>query len=92
MDIQSYCLPDFPRTNEFISPIIKFHQSKSAKSPRDLSISTKSYSTDNEFLQPNEKQQIIRTLSARKSNRKIILFSEKKILLFFFKLIFLKMQ
>jgi hypothetical protein len=71
MDIDSYCLPDWPsRSNQLISPIRKCRESKSAKSPRHVSISTKHHSIINEFLQPTEREQILRTLSARKPDRK----------------------
>jgi len=66
MDIESYCLPDWPSTsNQLIPPILK-NQSKSAKSPRHVSISSKRDSNISEFLQLSEREQLIRTLSARK--------------------------
>ncbi len=74
MDIDSYCLPDWSTTShQLIVPILKSHQSKSAKSPRNVSISTKhdSTTTNNEFLQPSEREQILRRFSARKYQRNI---------------------
>jgi hypothetical protein len=72
MDIDSYCLPDWPSaSNQLIAPILKSHQSKSAKPSRRVSIPTKRDSINSEFLQPNEREQIVRTLSARKSECKI---------------------
>jgi len=78
MDINSYYLPDWPSSsNQLIAPILKSHQSKSAKSPRHVSISTKPHSPTNQFLQPTEREQIIRTLSARKSQGQIWNFKIK---------------
>jgi hypothetical protein len=72
MDIDSYCLPEWPpASNQLIAPILKSQQSKSAKAPRHVSISTKRDSSTSEFLQPSEREQIIRTHSARKPERKI---------------------
>jgi len=78
MDIDSYCLPDWPSSssNQLMVPILKSHLSKSAKSPRHVSISTKLDSTTNEFLQPTEREQILRTLSARKSECKIFILNK----------------
>ncbi|CAF0886668.1 unnamed protein product [Rotaria sp. Silwood1] len=73
MDIDSYCLPDWPSaSNQLIAPIIKSHQSKSAKQPRHVTILTKNDSTNNEFLQASEREQIIRTHSAKKPQPNLI--------------------
>jgi hypothetical protein len=72
MDIDSYCLPNWPSSsssNKFIAPLTKnqeIDRSKSAKQSRHVSISTKRDLTTSEFLQPSEREQIIRTHSARK--------------------------
>ena len=72
MDIDSYCFPDWPNvSNQLIAPVIKPQQSKSAKSPRHISISSKRDSNVSEFLQPSEREQLLRTLSARKSEGRI---------------------
>ncbi len=82
MDIDSYCLPDWPSgASQLTAPIRKFQPSKSAKSRRHVSISTKRDSSASEFLQPSEREQIIRTHSARKPERKLFYF--RKIHLFF---------
>jgi hypothetical protein len=65
MDIDSYCLPGWPST----VPSVKVHQSKSAKSPRHVLLSSSKADDSimtNEFLQPNEREQILRRFSARK--------------------------
>ncbi|CAF0916249.1 unnamed protein product [Rotaria sordida] len=73
MDIDSYCLPDWPSaSNQLIAPIIKSQQSKSAKQPRHITILTKNDSINNEFLQPSEREQIIRTHSANKPQPNLI--------------------
>ncbi len=78
MDIDSYCLPDWPSSpNQLISSSLKSHQSKSAKSPRHVPISPKRDSPINEFLQPSERELILRTLSARRP-RKIFILKKKK--------------
>ena len=50
---------------------MKLNQPKGGKSSRHVSISSKRDSVNSEFLQPDEKEQIVRTNSARKSDRKI---------------------
>lgn len=72
MDIDSYCLPDWPSaSNQLIAPILKSHQSKSAKPPRHVTIAAKAETINNEFPQPREKEEIIRTHSAKKLPCKI---------------------
>ncbi|CAF4020243.1 unnamed protein product [Rotaria sp. Silwood2] len=72
MDIDSYCLPDWPSaSNQLIAPIIK-SQSKSAKQPRHVTILARNDSANNEFLQPSEREQIVRTHSAKKSEPNLI--------------------
>lgn len=75
MDIESYCLPDLPsaRTAPLVSSIEKTsrvtthqHRSKSAKPPRHVTISPKNAILNREFLQPAEKEFLLRTLSAKK--------------------------
>ena len=77
MDIDSYCLPDWPSgASQLTAPVRKFQSSKSAKSRRHVSISTKGDSSTSEFLQPSEREQIIRTHSARKPERKLFYFKK----------------
>jgi len=81
MDIDSYCLPDWPS-----GEIIKYHQSKSAKSPRHIIISSKhddSTTNNNEFLQPSERELILRRYSARKADSKILFYQNIFIFLLF---------
>lgn len=80
MDIDAYCLPDWPSgSSQLITPMLTPHMSKSAKSPRYLPISSKQDSTTTEFLQPTEREQIIRRFSARKSEGEIFLDWKKEI-------------
>jgi hypothetical protein len=57
---------------------MKLNQLKGGKSSRHVSISSKRDSVNSEFLQPGEKEQIVRTNSARKSERKILNFKENQ--------------
>lgn len=50
---------------------LKLNPLKGDKSSRHVSISSKRDSVNSEFLQPDEREQILRTHSARKSDRKI---------------------
>lgn len=70
MDIDSYCLPDWPpRPHQLIAPLATNQMSKSAKSPRHLPNPIKQDST-NEFLQNSEREQILRRFSARRTQCK----------------------
>ncbi len=82
MDIDSYCLPDWPP--ESIQNL-KIHQSKSAKSPRHILLSSKHDDSiiNNEFLQPSEREEILRRFSARRSEGKLIFYH---IIYFYFSL------
>ena len=75
MDIESYCLPDLPsssRSTHLVSAIKRtpfmtnLNRSKSAKPSRHVTISPKHQVMNKEFLQPAEKEIILRTLSAKK--------------------------
>lgn len=75
MDIDAYCLPDWPGASvPMRTKMTKFHESKSAKQPRHVTIMVKNDPTNNEFPQPSEREQLIRTHSARKVRCMIYLF------------------
>ncbi|CAF3758096.1 unnamed protein product [Adineta steineri] len=59
-------------SNRFNISNMKFNQLRGVKSPRHVSMSSKRDSVNSEFLQPGEKEDIVRTNSARKSDPDII--------------------
>ena len=80
MDIDSYCLPDWPpRPHQLLGPLATNNPSKSAKSPRHVTITSKQDSLNttmnNEFLQSSEREQILRRFSARRPERLLLFLS-----------------
>ena len=69
-----YCLPGWPSASSHLTaPITKLHQSKSAKPVRHVTILAKDDLKTNEFLQPSERERLVRTHSADKPQGKIFL-------------------